>query len=352
MFGIYRFVLALNVMIFHILQVPTIGPLAVYSFFILSGFLMTIILHENYGYSINGFKAYVINRFLRLYPTYWFLLIIIVLIIYLVGVDFASESHSKMQLPTNLSEWLANIGMMFIQFNPVEYSPRLSPPTWALTIELFFYILIGLGVSKNKGMTWFWFIASALYVLTNNIFSGKLGTGYGNILDASLPFSIGALLFFYHQTLFSLAYKIPHGRNLAILVFILNVLLAPITKAFVPELYQSHGWKIEVVSTWLNLPLSALMTILLFNIRSQNKTLKLIDIRLGDYSYPLYIFHTGAACLASWLYFKIGLVSGPEHTLPVFLVALAITLGVSQLSENMVNNKINKLRKRIKSGTS
>ena len=52
--GIYRFLLALNVVIFHLLDVPAIGPFAVFSFFVLSGFLMTLIMKETYGYSLSG----------------------------------------------------------------------------------------------------------------------------------------------------------------------------------------------------------------------------------------------------------------------------------------------------------
>ena len=61
MFGVYRFLLALNVVFYHVLDVPGIGPLAVYSFFVLSGFLMTMIMQQTYGYSVTGIKKYAIN---------------------------------------------------------------------------------------------------------------------------------------------------------------------------------------------------------------------------------------------------------------------------------------------------
>lgn len=338
-------------MLFHILQLPTIGPLAVYSFFILSGFLMTTILHNSYGYTLSGFKKYAINRFLRLYPTYWFLLLLIIFIIFLVGAEFAKESHSKMQMPTTITEWTANIGMLFIQFNPVEYSPRLAPPTWALTIELFFYTLIGLGVSKTKKITWIWFAASASYIVLTNLITGKLGTGYGNIFNASLPFSIGSLLFFYRIKLLALIKKTPHCGKILTSIFLFNVCLTSVISAFSFEFFQQHGWKVEIISTWLNLPLSALMTVLLFSIRPHSKRLKELDLKLGDYSYPLYIFHTGAACLASWIFVQIGLLSKEEYILPIFILALIISLCACQLSESLVNNKINKLRNKIKAGT-
>lgn len=349
MFGIYRFILALNVMLFHVLQTPAIGPLAVYSFFILSGFLMTTIMHKSYGYSIDGFKRYSTNRFLRLYPTYWFLIAIIILIIFIVGEEFALASHSKMKIPTTLGEWLANIGMMFIQFNPVEYSPRLAPPTWALTIEIFFYIAIGLGISKNKKLTWSWFTASVLYIVLRNLYTGYyLEVGYGSILSASLPFSVGSLIYHYQIPLVTLIKKSSHLEKGIILFFCLNVLLIPLLKyspSFVAELFT---WRAGVIVTWLNIPLSALMTIILFNTRTKRDTVKSIDNCLGDLSYPLYIFHTTAACLATWIFVKFGFSSKDEHILPIFVLSFVITIAVSQLSEELINKRVNKIRQKFK----
>jgi peptidoglycan/LPS O-acetylase OafA/YrhL len=68
LFGIFRFTLALNVMIFHVMAIKVIGPYAVYSFFILSGFLMTTIMKNTYGYTVSGFKSYAYNRLLRIFP--------------------------------------------------------------------------------------------------------------------------------------------------------------------------------------------------------------------------------------------------------------------------------------------
>jgi peptidoglycan/LPS O-acetylase OafA/YrhL len=344
MFGIYRFVLALNVMLFHILALPTIGPLAVYSFFILSGFLMTTIMHKSYGYSKKGMKNYCINRFLRLYPTYWFLVSIIILIILLVGAEFAATSHSKMQIPQNFGEWLANWAMIFPYFNPIEYSPRIAPPTWALTIELFFYVLIGLGISKNKTISLAWFTCSLLYIVVSNIYTGSFGTGYGNILSASLPFSIGAVIYYYQKELSLLLKKAAILPFLVSLVFVINVIAVPAAESFLSPFYDTHGWKLNLLVTWANIPLSALMTVLLFEVKSNNILVLKLDTRVGDYSYPLYIFHTAAACLASWIYLKLGFESKSEYIVGVFLLALVITICVAELSEILINKKINKLR--------
>jgi peptidoglycan/LPS O-acetylase OafA/YrhL len=128
------------------------------------------------------------------------------------------------------------------------------------------------------------------------------------------------------------------------LVFVINVIAVPAAESFLSPFYDTHGWKLNLLVTWANIPLSALMTVLLFEVKSNNILVLKLDTRVGDYSYPLYIFHTAAACLASWIYLKLGFESKSEYIVGVFLLALVITICVAELSEILINKKINKLR--------
>ena len=71
--GSWRFFLAFLVVISHLWKDMIGGPAAyaVWGFYVLSGYLMTLVLNEKYGPSINGLKRYAYNRFLRIYPLYW-----------------------------------------------------------------------------------------------------------------------------------------------------------------------------------------------------------------------------------------------------------------------------------------
>ena len=222
MFGIYRFLLALNVVFFHILEIPNIGPFAVYSFFILSGFLMTAIMHKTYSYSPQGFKKYAVNRFLRLFPTYWGLVLVTLIFIAIVGQDFATAFHPKMAMPDTWYHWLANLTLVFPYVTPVDYPVRLAPATWALTIELFFYMLIGLGVSRTKKVTFAWLIASVALLIVNNVSTKQFGLGYGSIFTASFPFALGALLYHYKGQIKGMVMKV--NLSIAIGLFTLNLL--------------------------------------------------------------------------------------------------------------------------------
>src|ERR1700678_2524825 len=72
-FGIYRYILATMVMTAH--SAPLIwlfvGTYAVRAFFVLSGYVVCYILHNDYLRQEKGVWKYAINRALRIYPTYW-----------------------------------------------------------------------------------------------------------------------------------------------------------------------------------------------------------------------------------------------------------------------------------------
>ena len=81
--GMLRFFFALSVIASHankILGLEFVGGLmAVESFFIISGFYMALILNEKYT-GKGSYKLFISNRFLKLFPIYWIVLILAVLL--------------------------------------------------------------------------------------------------------------------------------------------------------------------------------------------------------------------------------------------------------------------------------
>jgi len=340
MFGLFRFILALNVVLFHILSVPEIGPFAVYSFFVLSGFLMTHIMQQTYGYSANGILKYGINRFFRLYPVYWALLIITLIMNLWIGNDFFISFHPSMQLPQTFSEIFANIFMIFPELSPRAYSPRLAPATWALTIELFFYLLIGLGISRNKLLSTLWFSLSLLYFLYENIVLKIYGFGYGTFIAASLPFSLGAVLYFYTKDLSHILDKLKIlTLPVCTTLFTLNLTVC----VTINHMNIYGQWKYSILCAGLNLILSALMVVRLSVFRTQNPTLKYIDRVMGDLSYPVYLFHWAATCFAAWLVYE-----APVKNTITFTLGLIITILISIVINKLVNEKIEVIRDKLK----
>jgi peptidoglycan/LPS O-acetylase OafA/YrhL len=153
---------------------------------------MTLILNKTYGYDYKGFKVFWINRALRLYPVY-FIVLLITLIVIIILPSIAH--HPSIYLPNSINEWLSNFTMLYPNIVPHRFNPRLVPPSWALTNELFFYLLISLGISKTYKRTMFWVILSVLYYVFTYKFYDLATFRYSAIPAASLPFSLGALLF-------------------------------------------------------------------------------------------------------------------------------------------------------------
>lgn len=85
MFGTYQALLALMVVGQHIGGLPRIGSYAVFGFYALSGYLMTFIMQNNYGYSRFGIGKYALNRFLRIYPIYWVSIAVSALLVMLIA---------------------------------------------------------------------------------------------------------------------------------------------------------------------------------------------------------------------------------------------------------------------------
>ncbi|GAC10820.1 acyltransferase family protein [Paraglaciecola chathamensis] len=338
MFGVYRFILAVNVVIYHVLDVASIGPYAVYSFFVLSGFLMTMIMNESYGYSLDGFKRYALNRFLRLYPVYWCLLLLGICIILLIGNEVSGVFHAKMILPNDFASAIANVTMIYPAFEPVTYPVRISPATWALSIEILFYVLIGLGISRTRMITLIWLFASMCWVGGNMFQTGSFSTGYGNVLQAALPFSLGAWVYHYRKWVTSVVYKI--GMPLIVCLYIGNIAIVVLCQVLIAD----KAWFVSLIGSWLNLGLSTLMTVLLFEQGSRFFSKK-VDRVLGDLSFPIYLFHWSGAALASWL-----ITEDMSKGALVFTLGLLITVIISVLVNIYVNESIERIRARIRQG--
>src|SRR5690242_16177610 len=65
------------------------GVYAVFAFYVLSGYLMTRVLHETYGFTARGVGHFLWNRGLRIYPTYWVAAIVSLLVVWAVPATVA-----------------------------------------------------------------------------------------------------------------------------------------------------------------------------------------------------------------------------------------------------------------------
>ena len=167
MFGLLRTGLALMVGVFHRWAgIFPLGSYSVFGFYMISGYLLTRVMQESYGYDLRGRAAFATNRFLRLYPMYWAAAACSIVLILWIGPGAVAGFHPNMRLPESFAAVAQNLAMVFPAWVPFEIPVRLVPPTWALTVEMFFYVLICIGFSRTLRRTAIWVAVSASVSIT------------------------------------------------------------------------------------------------------------------------------------------------------------------------------------------
>ena len=322
----------------HLGGVPKIGAYAVFGFYILSGYLMTLVMQTTYGYNLSGIGKYAANRFLRIYPVYWVSLLLSVALIICLGNQYTSAYHASIYLPVDLNETLRNLLLFF----PFRENPRLIPPAWALTVEIFFYIIIGLGVSRSKRITLHWFIVSAVYHLFVVVFQFGWEARYFTIFAASLPFSSGSIIFHYKEEITRLVSRLDgilyNSLPCMLLIFILlNWYLGFISR-------NLEGWFF-----YSNFILCSAMVGVLLSRSNLPFINRKLDRLIGDFSYPIYLIHyqVGIIVIVLFSAFDIqlhrpGLLLLFISILPILIMSWLVTVTVERPIE-IIRIKVKKL---------
>ncbi len=334
MLGCYRTFLALLVVIQHLGGASVLGAYAVFGFYCISGYLMTRVVHEGYGYTATGIGRYLLNRFLRIYPLYWLSALASIGIVLVFGASVTKAFHSDIFIPQTTADALRNL---FIFFPQLE-SPRLTPPAWALTVELCFYLLIGAGVSKNKLITLVWFVLSVGYHLFAAINNYAWDDIYFTIWAASLPFSTGAFIYHFRGELIRILGWLPSNMYVGLMLFS----LLPINWWL-----ASQGDYVRDIGFYINYVLCAFTIAYLVNVQSLNVGLLKIDKIIGDLSYPIYLFHYQIGFLVMVGLGNMGYSSSRGDML-LAIISIPFILLVAVLIARWVEAPIMQLRARIK----
>lgn len=310
MFGLYRLILAAMVLFQHFGDMAPIGAFAVKGFFCLSGFLMTMLMDTVYR---DRLAAFTVNRFLRLYPTYWVASLLAICLL-LFGLPPGAAPQG---IPSGFQ---AVRTFFYINY----YADTLPcPPSWAVTNEMVCYALIGLGISKTFWRSALWMAASCAYTsIVASVAPNDPNLNYFWPFAAMLPFSIGA-------TIYHVRDKFPKEWAKTIAV------------ACVAGMAVTVHFRAEPSTTTVFLLFAGFMAISLYNIKIPG--LKSVDDWLGSLSYPLYLVHYSAAAIAAMLVGSYG------HK-RVAWTALGISLVMSWIVVILVDKPVNRLRNMVRSG--
>lgn len=168
--GVVRLLLAISVVCFHskpLFGVLTLipGDIAVKSFFIISGFYMSLILNEKYERKWDFYRA----RLLKIFPTYWAIAGIGIFLGSFVA--WQRMKTGEISIPSFSYFSIVNFFIVGSELTPLlvvsptgglEFVKSLSPsnnhmwsflilpPVWSLSVELYFYFLAPWIVKLNR----------------------------------------------------------------------------------------------------------------------------------------------------------------------------------------------------------
>lgn len=312
MFGTFRLMLALMVVQSHFAGGGLGGPVAVFSFFCLSGYLMTKIVNESYADGVSGYLRYLCNRALRIYPAYY------VAVAFAAGVLLLWPGEAQIaagwyRLP---QDWLQTLSIIGLQ----PRSPILVVPAWSLHIELINFILIGAILGRSKLLTSLWFFGSllipAVAIMRGVSFDWLYFTPYGS----SFAFATGAVIYQFREKLPVLS---PTLAMTSCGILVLVGLTMPL------EVARAGGVHASIAMTAVTI--AALRTV----------PAQRWDSMLGDLAYPVFLLHI--PCRAA----MTGLLGRSDTGVDV--AALVATFALSYLVVILVERPLSQLRAKLRS---
>jgi peptidoglycan/LPS O-acetylase OafA/YrhL len=354
--GVIRLLLALSVVLAHSSSIFGFnlvgGFIAVKSFYIISGFYMSLVLNEKYIGNKSSYGLFISNRFLRLYPVYWVVLILTVccslLFYYGLNNDLFSAYNFYLEYMSKMNFWsiafliFANVFLFFqdiVMFlgldlstgalyftenfqntNPQLFRFLFVPQAWTIGVELTFYLIAPFIVRRN------WKVIVCLIFLSLGLRFYLIRTG--------LDFDPWTYRFFPTELVFFLLGNISY----LILKKIRTVQIKPLHQylvlgfmlfftlfySFLPDIFKMN---IYFICFFILLPV-------VFN---KTKNWKW-DSYLGELSYPIYISHLFLLNLI--FYFDIAYFAGQGLTLSV------ISILFSMLLNQAVTKRIEIIRQR------
>jgi peptidoglycan/LPS O-acetylase OafA/YrhL len=319
--SLFRFSLALMVMAEHLsaLEPPQTGRLAVEAFFCISGFLISMVATTRYAGRPAAFLA---NRFLRIYPTYWACLAVGLVIV--TVLPSVSALHPSLKMPDMTGDWVSNIAVFGLTQQTVS---RLLPAAWSLHTELWFYLVIGLLTATRPRLTFALLPVSILLSAYCAFWWGPVEF-YGTPIGNADAFFIGSATFLLRDRLRPLRPQLVAFAGLAAFEFL----------AWGPFLYS------QTTNEFLGAPAIAVFLIGLWNCDLDRSLapVKRASAALGRLSYPLFLLHW---TLGGLVISVAGLRQGPL----LFLITGVLSLLLSFAVLRFVEDPLVRLRARIRS---
>lgn len=329
------------------------GRLAVQLFYVISGFLISYILVEARTY--RTVYSFYTNRFLRLFPIYWFVALLTIIALLFASLIF-NETHpiistfEALGFDGKLSLALSNLlifGQDWIMFTGVRggdfqfvtdfresdvqvWQGLLVPQAWTLGVELSFYVISPFVlVRKNLMLA----LLLCSLVLRGYLIYIGLGTkdpwSYRFFPTDLALFLFGACAHQFLKPLYEKRYLLTENLSkiLTVVIFI----------------YCSVYFLLpyRVFNTFALIGAFILFLPYLFKFQSKNRW----DRKIGELSYPIYISHLLVIWTVGYVLGKFGI----EYTSLVgSLIIIFITVVFSQIINLSIGKFFEKFRTKVK----
>jgi len=295
--GSLRFFLALSVIFAHAGGVWSgfglgNGRLAVQTFYMISGFYMSLVWSEKYSAQPNPIRTFYISRALRIYPLYFIVLAIstfMALYLWKTTPQFPllNPVENPLDLASLLWVYLTQITLVGME-TPIFYGLHnywISPVAWSLGLELTFYALVPFLVTRIRLMVWI-FIFSIVGRYGAYLLQGWQTDPAYQLIWAYrfFPFEIALFLagVFAHRTLTRLSPKFL--SLIALPEIFLSMMFAMIGALCYFSIFYP---RLNEATYWCYYAMTFAGIIVLFHNTKNSKH----DSHIGDLSYPMYILH-------------------------------------------------------------
>lgn len=365
--GKIRLLLALSVVAVHggiIWKFQLVGGhIAVQTFFIISGFYMSMILNEKYVGSNSSYKLFISNRFLRLYPIYWaVLLFTLLLFVFFEVANHGQPLSPHLQDLTHFNAYtdtrpgflsflyliiihiviLGQDAIMFLgistkngslhfvtdfsKTHPQLWTYLFIPQAWSLSLEITFYLIAPFILRRGLKVVLPLILVSLMLRFFIYDYLGFPDDPWSRRFFPTelLFFLLGYLSYRFYLTIG----KKDISKNLNLFVLCVTVMFIVAYKAIPAVRIPYVPFSIRDIAFFATMSFSIPI---LFNYDKKNK----LDNRIGELSYPVYIVH----------YVVIVLMGIAFTNIPGWLI-VTITILVSYLLNKFIASPIEKYRQR------
>ena len=283
------------------------GGIAVSGFFVISGYLITLVLTRKYDAGWHGAKAFYLSRALRIYPLYG-----LVFACYWIALRWQDAAPAY-----SFARWLGNltlipygiVGMAADEnaFGLATTDALLIGPAWTLCYDLLFYVLAPWLFVRARTCWWVAILGFAYFVAFVLFADPRPPVWFQFFYGTGMPylfmFACGALAYHYRASL-----RFGWGGA--------GLLVGGLCWVTYFPLGMSNTYLNGLVAVLLYTPLVATL--------GQAGPDPRVDRVLGDLTYATYLIHLPLLLVAS----RLGWPSAPMWALALtYVVSIALLLG-------------------------